>query len=153
MQKMQNAGLISTVKSLRKEMDNTKSKQEVAMDVRIPPMTQKYILERLKKESTIERTIQNLNIRIEAVEKNLQLVLQNQITQDELLKKLLATHSESSSLPLDDNKKGEKEKEDQQIKEGQQIKGVDQQIRSQRINLKDQQIKFVKKKSSSTSDQ
>ena len=148
MQKMQNVGLISTVKSLREEMDNTKLKQEVAMDVRIPPMTQKYILERLKKESTIERNVQTLNTRMEVVDKNLQLILQNQITQAELLNKLLATHSGSSSLPLDDNKKGKKEKEDQKIKEGQQIEGADQQI-----NLEDQQIKSVKRKSSSTFDQ
>ena len=69
--------LISTVKSLREEMKNKRSKQETDMDVRIPPMTQKYIVERLKKESTIERTIQTLTTRMEAVEKNLQLVLQN----------------------------------------------------------------------------
>ena len=105
MQKIKNVGLISAVKSLRAEMDDTKSKQEAAMDVRIPPMTQKYILERLKKESTIERSIQTLTSRMEAVEKNLQLVLQNQITQVELLKKLLTTHSGSSSIQLDDNKK------------------------------------------------
>ena len=104
MQKMQNVGLISTVKSLREEMENIASKKEDAMDVKIPPITQKYILERLKKESTIERSIQILTERMEAVEKNLQLVLLNQITQGELLNKLLATHSGSSSLPLDDNK-------------------------------------------------
>ena len=54
-----------------------------------------------------------------AVEKNLEMIPQNQITQVELLRSLLATFSGSSSLPMDDNKKGEKEKEDQQIKEGQ----------------------------------
>ena len=150
MQKMHNAGLIFAVKSLREEMNDTRSKQEATMDVRIPPMNQKYILERLKKEYTMERTIQTLTSRIEAVEKNLQLVLQNQITQAELLNKLLTTHFGSLSIQLDDNKKGKKDKEDQQIKEDQYIKGVAQQIRSQQINLKEQQIKFIKRKSSST---
>ena len=46
-----------------------------------------------------------------SVEKTLQLVLQNQITHAELLKNLLSTHFGSSSLPFDDNKKGEKEKD------------------------------------------
>ena len=110
MQKMQNDGLISTVRSLREEMDNTRSKQEAAMDVRIPPVTHKYILERLKVESTIERTIQTLTTKMEAIERNLQLVLQNQITQAEFLNKLLATHSGSTSLALDDNKKGRKKR-------------------------------------------
>ena len=50
------------------------------MDVKIPPMTLKYILERLKKESTIERSIHTLTARMKVIEKNLQLVLQNQIT-------------------------------------------------------------------------
>ena len=144
---MQNTGLISAVKSLREEMDNIKSKQEAAMDVRIPPMTQKHILERLKKESTIDRSIQTLNERMAAVEKNLGMVLQNQITQVELFRSLLATHFGSSSFPMDDNKKREKEKESQQIKE------VDQQIRSQRINLEDRHIKSVKRKSNSTDNQ
>ena len=78
---------------------------------------QKHILERLKKESTIERSVKNLTSRMEAVGKNLGLVLQNQITQAELLRSLLATHSRSYSLPMYDNKKGEKEKESQQINE------------------------------------
>ena len=41
LQKMQNAGLQSTIKSLREELDDTRSKQEAALDVRLPPMTQK----------------------------------------------------------------------------------------------------------------
>ena len=117
LQKMQNAGLQSTIKSLRDELDDTRSKQEAAMDVRLPPMTQRQILERLRKESTIERSVKDLTSRMEAVERNLGLVLQNQITQAELLNQLLATHSGSSSLPVDDNKKGEKEKESQQLKD------------------------------------
>ena len=94
---------------------------------------------------------------MEAVERNLGLVLQNQITQAELLNQLLSTHSESSSLPVDDNKKGEKEKVSQQLKD-QQIK--DQQIKDQhikkayqQITQEDQQLKSGKRKSSSTSDQ
>ena len=43
------------------------------------------------------------------VEANLQLVLQNQVTQTEILAKLLFTRSGDTSLSLDDNKKGEKE--------------------------------------------
>ena len=43
-----------------------------------------------------------------SVEKNLAFVLQNQITQAELLQKLLNTHSGSSSMLIDDNKKGER---------------------------------------------
>ena len=42
-----------------------------AMDKRISPMTRKYILERLKKESTVERSIQPLNEGMAAIEKNL----------------------------------------------------------------------------------
>ena len=70
------------------------------MDVRIPPMTQKYILERFKKKSTIEISIQTLTERMEVVEKNLGLDLQNQITQAEFLNKLFATHSRSSTLSI-----------------------------------------------------
>ena len=53
LQKMQNADLQSTIKSLREELDNIKSKQEVALDARLPPMTHKQILEKLRKEFTI----------------------------------------------------------------------------------------------------
>ena len=80
-------------------------KQEAAMDVRLPPMTQRQILERLRKESIIERSVKDLTSRMEAVERNLGLVFQNQITQDELLNQLLATHFGSSSLPVDDKNK------------------------------------------------
>ena len=87
------------------------------------------------KKIPIERSVKDLTSRMEAIEKTLGLVLQNQITQAELLGQLLATHFGSSSLPMDDNKKGEKEKESQQIKKA------------------DQQLKSGKRKSSSTSDQ
>ena len=93
LQKMQNAGLQSTIKYLREEMDDTKSKQEAAMDVRLSPMTQSQILYRLRKKSMIKRSFKDLTSRMEVVEKNLELVLQNQITQDVLLKQLLATDS------------------------------------------------------------
>ena len=112
---MQNAGLLSSLKDLKDDMESTASNQNEAIDTRISPMTQRYILERLKRESTVERSILNLNERMIAVDKNLQLVIQNQITQDELLQNLLSTHSGISYLPFDDNKKGEKEKEDQQL--------------------------------------
>ena len=46
-----------------------------------------------------------------SIEKTLQSVLQNQITQAEVLKNLLSTHSGSSSLQVVVNKKGEKEKD------------------------------------------
>ena len=51
MLKMQNAGLMSTIKALKDEMEPNVSKQEKAMNTKIPPMTQKYILERIKRES------------------------------------------------------------------------------------------------------
>ena len=108
LQKMLNAGLQSTIRSLKEELDDTMSKQEAALNVKLPPMTQKQILERLRKESTIERSVKELTSRMEAVERNLGLVLRNQITQAELLNQLLSTHSGSSSLPVDDKKKGEK---------------------------------------------
>ena len=41
LQKMQNDGLQSTIKSLREELDDTRSKQEVALDAMLPQMTQK----------------------------------------------------------------------------------------------------------------
>ena len=117
MQKIQNAGLLSSIKALKDGLESTASKQEKAMDTSIPPMTQKLILERLKKKkkSPIDISIQDLTTRISLVEKNLQLVLQNQITQVDLLKNLLSTQSESPYLPIYDNKKGEKEKDGQQI--------------------------------------
>ena len=71
-------------------------------------MTQKYILERLKKESTIERSIKTLTERMEVVERNLQLLLKNQINQAELLQTPLSTHSRSSFLQLMITKKGRK---------------------------------------------
>ena len=77
MQKIQNVGLMSTIKTLKDEMESTASKQEKAMNTRILPMTQKHIGERLKREFTIERSIETLNERMTYVEQNLQLVLQN----------------------------------------------------------------------------
>ena len=75
------------------------------------------------------------------IEANLQLVLQNQVTQTEILAKLLFTRSGETSLSLDDNKKGEKEQEDQKEKVGRQQINEDQQIKeAQRIN-ETQQIK------------
>ena len=110
LQKMQNVGLQSTIKSLREELDNTKSKaRSHSLDAKLPLMTQRQILEILRKESTIERSVKELSSRMEAVERNLGLILQNQITQAELLNQLLSTHYGSSSLPVDNYKKGEKE--------------------------------------------
>ena len=117
MQKMQNVGLLSTIKALKDGLESTTSKQKKAMDTRIPPMTQNLMLERLIKESSTDRSIQDLTTKMSSVEKPLQLVLQNQITQANLLKNLFSTYSVSSSLPVDDNKKGEKEKDGQQIKD------------------------------------
>ena len=87
------------------------------MDKRHPPMTSQLIMDKLKKESLIDNTLKDLTKRMEKVEANLQLVLQNQITQTELLSKLIFTKSGDTSFSLDDNKKGEKEKEAQQVKE------------------------------------
>ena len=147
MKKMQNARLLSSIKTLKDDLESTASKKEKAMDIRIPPMTQKLILERLIKEFSIDISIQDLTTRMSSVEKKIQLVLQNHITQVDLLKNLLSTHSGSSSILFNDNKKREKEKDGQQIK-NQQMKDrqiVDRQIRSQ-------QIKSRKRKSRSTSD-
>ena len=111
------------------------------MDVRHPPMTSKLILDKLKKESLLESTLKDLTHRMTKVEANLQLVLQNQVTQTEIQAKLLFTQYGETSISLDDNKKGEKEHETQNEKEkvGQQI-NEDQRINEpQRIN-KPQQI-------------
>ena len=54
------------------------------------------------------KEMSTLNKRMTSIEQNLKLVLQNQITQDELLQRLLHTHSGSSSLVMDDNKKWER---------------------------------------------
>ena len=115
---------------------------------RHPPMTSQLILDKLKKESLLESTLKDLTQRMSKVEANLQLVLQNQVTQTEILAKLIFSTYGETSLSLDDNKKGEKEQEtqkekekekvgqqiteDQRIKEHQQIKEP-QQISSQRI--------------------
>ena len=152
-QKLQNVGLQSTIKSLRDELDSTKDKQRTEMDKRHPPMTSQLILDKLKKESLIDSTLKDLTKRMAKVEANLQLVLQNQITQTELLSNLLFKKSSDTSFSLDDNKKREKEKEAQQVKEkvGQQI------YEAQRINepqqIYDHQIVSRKRKISSTSDQ
>ena len=61
-----------------------------------------------------------------SIEKNLALVLQNQITQAELLQILLNTHYGSSSMLIDDNKKGDRVGE----LKGLQIKKKGQHIRS-----------------------
>ena len=95
------------------------------------------------------------------VEANLQLVLQNQVTQTEILSKLLFSTYGETSLPLDDNKKGKKGQETQKEKEkenvGQQIT-KDQQINEHQQIKEHQQISsqwiiFGKRKSNSTSDQ
>ena len=134
---MQSVGLISDVKELNDDMKSTASKQQKAMDARIPLMTQGHILEWLRKDSNIEQSINTLTDRMSSVEKNLQLVLQKQITQVELLQQLLNTHSGSLSLKVDDNKKGEKDGRvfDQQIAD-QKIK--DQHIKDQHLILDDQ---------------
>ena len=54
------------------------------------------------------------------VEANLQLVLHNQVTQTEILPKLLFIRSGETSFSLDDNKKGEKEQEAQKENVGRQ---------------------------------
>ena len=56
-QKTQNARLMSAVKKLKNEMKSTTSKQNEVMDTRIPPLTQKHILERFRKEYTIDKSI------------------------------------------------------------------------------------------------
>ena len=83
------------------------------MDKRHPPMTSQLILDKLRNESSIESTLKDLTKRMAEVEANLQLVLKNQITQTELLSKLLFSKSGDTFFSLDDNKKGEKEKEAQ----------------------------------------
>ena len=73
-------------------------------------MTSRLILDKLKKESSLESTLKDLTNRMTSVEANLQLVLHNQITQAELLSKLLFTPSSGTSWSLDDNKMGEKKR-------------------------------------------
>ena len=105
------------------------------MDARHPPMTSKLILDKLKKESLLESTLKDLTHRMTKVEANLQFVLQNQVTQTQILEKLLFTRSDETSPSLDDNKKGEKEQEAQKEKVGHQQINEDQQIKeAQRIN-------------------
>ena len=62
------------------------------MDARHPPMTSKLILDKLKNESLLESTVKDLTHRMSKVEANLQLVLQNQVTQTKILAKLLLFH-------------------------------------------------------------
>ena len=128
------------------------------MDNRHPPMTSKLILDKLKKESLLESTLKDLTKRMSKVEANLQLVLQNQVTQTEILAKLLFSTYGATSHSLDDNKKGKKEKvgqqinEDQQIMVGQQI-NEDQQIKEDQRIKEDRRIISDKRKRSSASDQ
>ena len=108
-QHLQNVGLQSSIKSLRNELEATRDKQREEMDARHPPMTTKLILDNLKKESLLESTLKDLTQRMSMVEPNLQLVLQNQVTQTEILAKLLFSTYGEISHSLDDNKKGDKE--------------------------------------------
>ena len=48
-QKLQNAGLQSSIKSLRNELEATRDNQRTEMDARHPPMTSQLILDKLKK--------------------------------------------------------------------------------------------------------
>ena len=98
-----------------------------------------------------------------SVEKNLALVLQNQMTQDELLQRLLNTHFGSSSMLIDDNKKGKRigEEKGQQIscqekdrqlssqEKGRQLSSHRQIVQDQHISS-DQQITDGKRKSHSS---
>ena len=88
-------------------------------------MTSKLILEKLKKESLLESTLRDLTQRMTKVKANLQLVLQNQVTQTEILVKLLFIKYGETSLSLDDNKKRKKDQETQKVKAkvGHQING------------------------------
>ena len=79
-QQLQNAGLQSSIKSLKNELEATRDKQRQEMDARHPPMTSKLILDKLKKESLLESSLKDLTQRMSKVEANLQLVLQNQVT-------------------------------------------------------------------------
>ena len=160
-QKLQNAGLQSSIKSLRNEFEATRDKKRTKMDARHPLMTSKLILDKLKKESPLEITLKDLTQRMTKVEANLQLVLQNQVTQTEILAKLIFTRSGEISLSFDDNKKGEKEQKEkvgrQQINEDQQIKEAQRINETQRIKkpqqISSQHIISRKRKTRSTSDQ
>ena len=68
------------------------------MDSKHPPMTSKLILDKLKKESLLESSLKDLTQRMSKVESNLQLVLQNQVTQTEILAKLLFSTWSNLSL-------------------------------------------------------
>ena len=76
-QQLQNAGLQSSIKSLRNELEATRDKKMTEMDARHSPVTSKLILDKLKKESLLESTLKDLTQRMTKVEANLQLVLQN----------------------------------------------------------------------------
>ena len=52
-QQLQNAGLQSSIKSLRNELEATRDKQRTKMDARHPPVTSQLILDKLKKESLL----------------------------------------------------------------------------------------------------
>ena len=151
-QQLQNAGPQSFIKSLKNELEATRDKQKAEMDNRHLPMTSKLILDKLKKESLLESTLKDLTKRMSKVEANLQLVLQNQVTQTEILAKLLFSAYGATSHSLDDNKKGEKEKVSQKINEDQQIK-EDQHIKEDQQIKEDQRIISDKRKRSSASDQ
>ena len=60
----------------------------------------------------MDREIKTLNEGMTLVEFHLKLVLKKQTTQAKLPQKLLNTHSRSSSIAFDDNKKGERIGED-----------------------------------------
>ena len=97
-QQLQNVGLQSSIKSLKNELEATRDKQRAEMDNKTSPMTSKLILDKLKKESLLESTLKDLTKRMSKVEANLQLVLQNQVTQNEILVK--SSYSQPMVKPL-----------------------------------------------------
>ena len=103
LQKMQYVSLHSDLKNVKDEIDNTKSKQKELFDEMLPAYTMLTVDKKLKAESKIELSMDQLEGRVRKVEEKLQLLVTQATHTNEILLKLL----EAQNSNPNDNKKNE----------------------------------------------
>ena len=102
---MQYVSLHSDIKTVKDEIESSKSKQTELFDQRPPAYTMMQMDKKLKEESKIELRMNQLESIIEKVKKKLQLLVNQAVITNETLLKLLEAQTSTSN----DNKKGKKD--------------------------------------------
>ena len=108
--KLQNIRQELNLDIVRQDVADLKTFTEKQIDERLPLGTAKEIVQKLRKESEMEKKVTSLETRVKNIEESMVVLFQNQQNQTALLRQLV--QAQTPTPLLDDNKKGEKGEKD-----------------------------------------